>query len=251
MSALEIVDARVTFRDNDSIDTPEILISRPTEYGHYAKRPMSGGHSYSDEQAQIIGAPTPRESRPGWHVYLREDGPLVSFFTWGGGADDGFGGWRRTITLDDGTEEEIIGGWHSSSDVAERAGFDPVMSVSVFDDAASWERGHTAMAAFCKRDALLEAVAEFAPHLSAPDEGYEFGYNGQPNKTEFRYLERMRLAAEKLQWERENGRAWAFDEHYASGDYHDPKWAMRSYTTLGPAPSRSWDIGMSWKKRGS
>lgn len=75
----------------------------------------------SSEQLAIVGQELHSTSRTGWHVYWADDDGFVTFFTWGGKPDDGFGGHRRIVRLTDGTDE-YVKPEYTSPDVAMNAG---------------------------------------------------------------------------------------------------------------------------------
>ena len=81
----ELLDIAVEW--NERIANPPrfgVLVDRMPKFDVWEKRPLE-------------------LDQPGWHLYYAQDGEFASFFTWSGNADDGFAGWRRTVTLTDGT----------------------------------------------------------------------------------------------------------------------------------------------------
>jgi hypothetical protein len=105
---LEVLRADVHWQDDYDTDwlRVQLLLSREPSFGPYSKRAMPD---------------------PGGHLYVRWDGPLCSFFYWAGRPDDGFGGWKRDIDLDDGTKETVVGGWHCQSRYVADVGFERVV----------------------------------------------------------------------------------------------------------------------------
>lgn len=87
--ALQLIEIRPDFsEDFDNIPDFSVRINREPKFGAYDER---------------------------HRLYVAADGPLVTFFTWAGKPDHGFGGWRRTIELKAGGTLEVIGGWSSGA----------------------------------------------------------------------------------------------------------------------------------------
>jgi hypothetical protein len=167
------------------------LLDRQPEYGRYDKRPCAQ-EQVSGEQAAIIGSRM-RNERKGWHLYWSQDGDFAWFFTWGGKPDDGFGGWRRTITLLDGTEEEIVGGWHTgpqaATDVGHPACVDVAYRTDYFVNRHTGEKrlsGGTTC--FVTEERLRMEVARLLRDVEVIEGRYggvTVKWRGQPSKAEF------------------------------------------------------------------
>lgn len=124
---------------------------------------------------------------PGWHVYYSDFDGYVWFFTWGGKPDDGFGGWKRTVTLSDGTTETVIGGWHASSDCTTAAGLPRVMSVVTTrneTESARWPRSGSS--GFMTVERVERELPLLRPDLElvATPWGMTVKWRGQPSKDE-------------------------------------------------------------------
>ena len=154
----ELLDIAVEW--NERIANPPrfgVLVDRMPKFDVWEKRPLE-------------------LDQPGWHLYYAQDGEFASFFTWSGNADDGFAGWRRTVTLTDGTTEEIIGGWSGSPIVPLRLGYPPVVGVGVRDDAADFERfgGMGGLHMHLSLDRLRREVAARYPNAKWRDRNGEW-----------------------------------------------------------------------------
>lgn len=259
---LTITDATIRWDDTfDNDPSLVVYVNREPRYERWRKN-AADADQLSEEQLAIV-RPQPRKvpARSGWHVYTSQDGPLVSMFTWGGKPDDGFGGRRRTITLEDGTDEEIVGGWHPSGATGLYAGLD-LMSVAYHHDGWKPHRdgdkwSGLGFAAFGLKDQLLAAVDEFLPDVETLP-GYDgklttFKLKGQVSKAEWRAQERARQDV----WIAERYEEWGGDlmpslDRYAPGHparqnkrhavYDEAKrrgveWPqIRPYSTLGGQP---------------
>lgn len=130
---IRVLDIGVEWFDH-AVNDPSLcfLLDRKPEYGRYDKRPCAQ-ENLSGEQAVAVGSRM-RNARKGWHLYWAQDGDFAWFFTWGGKPDNGFGGWRRMITLTDGTEEEIVGGWHVGASAATEVGHPQTIDVAYRTD---------------------------------------------------------------------------------------------------------------------
>lgn len=104
----------------------------------------------------------PRDTDLQWEersgLYLGRAGALCRFFSWSGKPDQGFGGWRRNITMLDGSVREIVGGWHCST-----APFTDAYPVEdAFIDAAGTDsredfaRGYTMISCGLRVEALVD-----------------------------------------------------------------------------------------------
>lgn len=166
------------------------LLDREPEYERYDKRPCVE-ETVSGEQAAIIGSRM-KGRRDGWHLYWSQDGDFAWFFTWGGKPDDGFGGCRHTITLLDGTEEQIVGGWHTgaqaAADVGHPACVDVAYRIDYFTNRHTGEKrlgGGTAC--FVTEERLRAEVASFLPDvevITGRYGGVTVKWRGQPSKAE-------------------------------------------------------------------
>lgn len=79
---------------------------------------------------------------PGLYYGLAPSGE-VRFFSWSGRSGEGYGGRHFPITMKDGTREVLRGPWSSRASAMHLVGFDPCVEVSITDDPAAYERGHT------------------------------------------------------------------------------------------------------------
>lgn len=175
-----------------------LLLSRAPEYGRYDKRPCVE-ETVSGEQAAIIGSRV-RGQLKGWHLYWAQDGDFAWFFTWGGKPDDGFGGWHRTITLLDGTEEQIVGGWHTGAQAAADVGHatcvDAAYRTDYFVNRLTGEKrlaGGTGC--FVAERRLRAEVARLLPDvevIAGRYGGVTVKWRGQPSKAEFLDAEQQR-----------------------------------------------------------
>jgi hypothetical protein len=183
---IEVLQAAVYWADGyENWPSLRFTLSRKPVWEVYEKRPCSG-EQLSAEQENIIGRTRSTEPTPGWHIYHADDDEFVSFFTWGGKPDMGFGGWRRTIKLTDGTTEEIIGGWHTSGDVAERAGFAPCLDISI----EGW------IGCFVTEERFVREVDRLLPDVEVcrhpGNDVLTVKWRDQPSKAEFMAVEHAR-----------------------------------------------------------
>jgi hypothetical protein len=132
------------------------------------------------------------DGRPGWHVYYTETDGFAWFFTWGGKPDDGFGGSRRTITLVDGTEEEIVGGWHVGADTARDAGFPELVEIATVQESEvrgdrTWMKT-SGIGGFMTVERARREIAEHRPDVEWVRGYFEWSWTwkwrGQPSKAE-------------------------------------------------------------------
>lgn len=190
-----IIDARPNWHDgfDNGTDVTFRADAAPSFAAVPAKKVPCAAERLSGEQRAIVGGRPKSAPSPGWHIYWQELGPFVSFFTWGGKPDDGFGGSRRKIILEDGGTEDVVGGWHVSPRVAEDAGLPPVIEVAVvappYDD--RWPFGG-GLAMFMKREAWEQAVEEFLPDCEIVNG--EIKWKGQISKRHFQAVEHLRRA---------------------------------------------------------
>lgn len=226
---IEVLEVVVCWRDgHENWPDLKFKLSRKPVWDAYEKRPCAGG-GLAAEQEAVIGARTSRPM-PGWHIYHAEDDGFVSFFTWGGKPDNGFGGWRRTVRLTDGTTEEIVGGWHTSGSVATGAGFAPCLDCAI----------DGSIGCFITEDRFVREVERLLPDVEVcrhPGNGVlTVKWRGQPSKAEFMAVE----------WERRREIREALKAKYADGSRHGEDWyrkssedelaefATRPYSALGP-----------------
>ncbi len=205
------------------------VLDRAPRWEVYDKRPGGGRGQLSSEQEAAIGRPAPAKTIPGWSVYWSHDDGFVTFFTWGGKPDDGFGGWRRTVRLLDGSEEEVVGGWHVSPGVAVEAG------LSWTIDAAYSVHGEPGrISCFVTIERFEAEVARLLPDVEVV--GAIVGWRGRPSKAEFMKVERGRRDAL-----RDVLRARYADDSWHGGDWYrratDDERAelkCRPYSALSP-----------------
>lgn len=268
--SVEILDAHVNWRGTYE-NTPDLTLlvrgrEAPSEH-RYEKHPC-GREQLSTEQAAVVGSRMEHEAS-GWHVYVAEDDGFVSFFTWGGEPDDGFGGRRRTITLTDGTEEEIVGGWHVGPTVLSEVGFGNVWDCAVQDaDGDLMKRNErsahsrpwwkvTPLALAVRAERLVWAVNEYLPDVVIKDG--QLAWRGQPTKTEWHRTEKERIQKAIMELEQQTGRIWARSwrphpgpitrddpkrrdldtenelfREFGAKDDPEFKYHLRPYETLGP-----------------
>ena len=105
-----------------------------------------------------------RYEKRGNFYYAELDG-YVSFYFWAGRQDKGFAGRHFNITMLDGTEVILKGPWSSNSASVNNAGFKECMEISITDDPAVMERGHTFYASAITIDSVKHALKEFLPEI--------------------------------------------------------------------------------------
>lgn len=156
-----------------------LLLDRELSYGPYSKRSVP--------------------ENPGWYLYVRSDGPFVSFFAWNGKPDRGFGGWARDVELDDGSTEHVVGGWSSNGDIVAQVGHDPVVELAYRTDLLNLGKrgqvldGGTATA--LTEPVFREVVAELLPDCEVVPAKYArwtVKWRGQLSKEEFMERESAR-----------------------------------------------------------
>jgi hypothetical protein len=91
-------------------------------------------------------------------LYVAKDGVLLTHFSYNGKPNEGFGGWKRTVTMIDGSKREIIGGWYSDAHSI-NAMFPELLCVdgSSTNEREVWDRGHT----FSGAQILLQPLVEW------------------------------------------------------------------------------------------
>lgn len=194
--AIRVLDAAVYWADGYE-NSPHLtfLLDRKPDWGTYEKRPCAA-ERLSTEQAAIVGGPRQHAPAPGWHIYHAEDDGFATFFTWGGKADDGFGGWRRTITLIDGGTEEVVGGWHVGPGVAIDAGFPPCVDAGIRTDRPGRGPLGGGIACFITEDRCRREVAAHLPDVevcrATAGGGLTVKWRGQQSKADFMAIERGR-----------------------------------------------------------
>lgn len=173
-------------------------------------------------------------TEPGWHVYWAAEDEFATFFAWGGRPDDGFCGARRTVTLTDGSTEEIVGGWRTSGDVATSVGFPRLVDVTVRTDLLGGERLAGGTGCFVTEERFKREVAAHLPDVELcrhpGNDLLTVKWVGQPSKAEFQTVEHARRDAlrEKLK------------ARYSDGSWHHGDWIRRTtpeeYESLGCRP---------------
>lgn len=91
-------------------------------------------------------------------LYLGRSGALSRFFSWSGKPDQGFGGWKRSITMLDGSVREIIGGWHGSTKPFNTLypAADTFIDASGTDNPTDFERGYTFISCGLRVESLVD-----------------------------------------------------------------------------------------------
>jgi hypothetical protein len=130
----------------------------------------------------------------GTTIYWNECDGFVWWFSWRGTPDDGFGGWRRAVRIDDGTTEIVTGGWHGAPPAAMDAGLPACVDVAVIrvEDPLNraWPRCG-GQAAFITQDRMLAEIASLRPDLEVIPDPYNHltvKWCGQPSKAEWAAL---------------------------------------------------------------
>jgi len=229
---IEVLDTAVYWADGyENSPSLTFLLSRMPEWDVFEKRPCAM-ETLSSEQVMVVGG-TNRQAASGWHIYHSEDDDFAWFFTWGGKPDAGFGGSRRVVTLTDGFTEEVVGGWHVSSSVAEKAGFAPCVDVGV---RTSVIRGQLAggTACFITHDRFKSEATRLLPDVEVVEDQYAsltVKWRGQPTKREFMASERERRIVVRESLENAYGRDW----YKRSSNEEHTLLACRPYSALGPA----------------
>jgi hypothetical protein len=213
-----------------------LLLDRAPEYGRYDKRPCAK-ETLSGEQAMIVGS-RGRVRREGWHLYWTQDGDFAWFFTWGGEPDDGFCGWKRTITLLDGTTQDIVGGWHVGASAASDVGHAACVHVAYRTDYLT--NRHTGekrlgggTSVFITRQRLEREIARLLPDVEATTGrggGMTVKWRAQPSKAEHLQAERERIEPIREALKAKYPRDWRRESSQAE---RDSLKAGVPYSTLG------------------
>ncbi len=174
---------------------------------------------------------------PAWDVYEKrgcvywtEDDGFVWFFTWGGKPDDGFGSRRRVVKLLDGSEELVVGGWHTSPSVAVEAGFPRTV-----DCAYRAVGGYrTATACFVTLERFEAEVVRLLPDVEVI--GSTVRWRGRPSKAEFMAAERERrdVLRDELKAKYHDGSWHGGDWYRRSSEQERAELRCRPYSALGP-----------------
>jgi hypothetical protein len=177
-----------------------------------------------------------RKRDDGWRIYWSEDDSFVWFFTYKS-PDDGFGGWRRTVKLTDGTTEEVIGGWHSSSASSEPVGFPPVVDISI----CTHNMSNLGRVSFITADRFKNEVERLLPDVEVIDDKYNVltvKWRGQPSKSEFMAIEHDRRdkVRDRLKEKYPGGSFLGNSDWYGQcSDEERGELACKPYSALGPA----------------
>lgn len=238
MELIKVLDIGVHWADG-YVNDPSLclLLDRKPEFERYDKRPCAE-ETLSGEQAAIVGSRL-RARREGWYLYWSQDGDFAWFFTWGGKPDDGFGKHRRTITLLDGTQEEVVGGWHVGAGAASEVGHPVCVDVAYrtdyFTDRHTGEKrlgGGTAC--FVKEGRLRAEVARLLPDVEVVANacgGMTVKWRGQPSKDLFMQAEerRRKVIQQQLKAKYQDARDWWRETTQAERD----TLKRRPYSALG------------------
>ncbi len=231
MSKIEVLSAEVWWGDGYE-NSPSLTfeLDRAPAWDVYERRPCAR-EMLSSDQVAIVGGSTSSRPTPGWHAYWSHDDGFVWFFTWGGKPDDGFGGHRRTIKLLDGSEELVVGGWHTGPSVALKAGFPPIVECAY--RAVGGYR--TAMACFVTLERFEAEVARLLPDIEVI--GSTVKWRGRPSKAEFMAAERERrnIFRDELKAKYHDG-SWHGGDWYKSSTKEErAELSCRPYSALGPS----------------
>lgn len=227
MSKIKVLEAKVWWGDG-YVNEPTVrfVIDRAPVFDIYEKRPC-GQETLSAEQAAVVGSKMRRQV-DGWHVYYSEDDEFSTFFTWDGKPDEGFGRWRRTIKLSDGTEEEIIGGWHTGPDVAVEAGFPPCVDTSYVLDADD----RVGLACFISEERFRLEVERLLPDVEVIRSiynGLTVKWRNQVSKAEF-----VDIEADRQEQVRNSLKAkYPGDWYYCATDEERDQFSTQPYSALG------------------
>lgn len=214
---MKIVDAQINWHEG-FVNPPSVRILVDEElipYGDRVWRKLPAKRStLSSEQELIVGDISKPD--PNWFAYVFRQGGYTDFFTWGGEPDQGFGGSKKVIKLDDGTEETIIGGWSTSPRILNEADPDakPVVDVSFTTDPKVMEKGYTFYSASYDWEEVYLAVLKFNPNIELGDDGC-WKFKGKPTKKEFQAAESARISAireaqgDKFDWKEHKRRKYS------------------------------------------
>lgn len=243
MSGIEVLAAEVWWGDGyENWPSLTFLLDRMPRWEVYERRPCAAG-ALSAEQEAIAGGARAAAPTPGWHVYHSEDDGFAWFFTWGGKPDDGFGGSVRRVRLTDGSEAEVVGGWHAGGDVAVRAGFAPCLDVGVRTTLVAGERLAGGTACFVTEERFEAEVARLLPDVEVcrhpSNRVMTVKWRGQPSKAEFMAVEneRRRIVRERLA-AKYHDRSWHGGDWYRKASRAElaelAELDTRPYSALGP-----------------
>jgi len=85
---------------------------------------------------------TDKLSRERGHIYYAELGGYVSFYYYSR-PDEGYGGRKFPLSMEDGSTRILVGPWSSNSMSVNRLGLGPCVEVTITDDEKVWDRGYT------------------------------------------------------------------------------------------------------------
>jgi hypothetical protein len=238
---INVLDIGVTWYD-DSVNFPQVkfLLDHKPNFDVYEKRPCDQV-TLSSEQALIVGSTMSRK-KPGWNIYWSEDDHFITFFTWGGKPDDGFGRWRRTIKLSDGSSEEIIGGWHVGPQAAIDAGFSVTVDTSyvVASEVRSnrhWTK-QGGMACFITQERFIQEIGRLRPDLEVCyiNDSPTVKWQGQISKNEFQNIDdkRRNQVREDLKKKYPTGPSVFNDWWNQATDEEKKELSYKKYSELGP-----------------
>lgn len=232
-----VLAAEVRWRDGYE-NAPDLafLLDRDLRFERYDKQACMR-EQVSSEQAAIVGSRMRDDRSQGWHLYWSEDDGFAWFFTWGGKPDDGFGGWRRTITLIDGTDEEVVGGWHVGSSAAEAVGHPATVDVTVCTDYMTI-CGEQCLAGglgrFITEERFRREVERLLPDVEVVRTSrgkLTVKWRGQPSKEEFMAGERGRRDLMRDRLKADYGDSWNWFRTVPHEEYAELE--CRPYSALG------------------
>lgn len=218
MTKIDVLDVAVWWGD-DCSNWPSLtfLLDRMPEFGPYNKRLSTDGKD---------------------NFYWQECDGFASFFVWSGKPDDGFGGWRRTVQIDDGTEEEVVGGWSSRAEVAESFGHPATVPIGARTDYYEI-KGKKVLAGglgmHITHDRFRREVERLLPDVEVIPAKYGIltvKWRGQPSKEEFIKTEDERRGPIRDALKEKYGR-WDWYNRATSDE--QAELAIKPYSALGQA----------------
>ncbi len=126
---MKIIDVRPKWMEEfDNVPTFDVLVSEKPSFTVYQERDT---------------------------LYVAQDGVILCHFSYDGKPNEGFGGWRRTVTMLDGTTRDIVGGWYSGAHSINSV-FPELLCTDCGYTAShdDWQRGYT----FTSSQVLLEEL---------------------------------------------------------------------------------------------
>lgn len=178
-------------------------------------------------------------------LYWRCDGPFYVYFVWAGKPDRGFGGWRRTIKLVNGTSEEVVGGWTSNPSSFKAAGMGEMLEVTAY------QNGAKATSCALPREEVERIVEQFCPDVEIIETGKDcepitFKLAGELSKEEWMELEGQRTDAIRAQLKEKYGTRW-YD--LSTAEEKQP-FQSKPYSGIGGRTPQSFERSMVFSQRG-